>query len=191
MYSNDDKNAIRNYIGQIRSLCDKVMEKLDEDDTSEPSNQKPWSDRFADEDITENVLNEETGYGEDGETEVFDELQKNAEESLELNSGTSSLEKPSPVYLVRKRTGEKILVNRNIFKLGKEEGYVDYCIKDNPTVSRNHADIVKKPDGYYIVDKGSLNHTFVNGKKLVGDEYRLLEDECLIQLADELFEWHN
>jgi hypothetical protein len=190
MYSNDDRNAIRSYIEQIKSLCDKVLEKLDDDE------KKSWSSRIVDEDVSEgyileNVLKEENGYGEEGETEIFDELQKNAEESLELNSSTATLEKPSPVYLLRKRTGEKILVNRNIFKLGKEEGYVDYCIKDNPTVSRNHADIVKKPDGYYIVDKGSLNHTFVNGKKLVGDEYRLLEDECLIQLADELFEWHN
>ncbi|MDE5823197.1 MAG: FHA domain-containing protein, partial [Lachnospiraceae bacterium] len=25
----------------------------------------------------------------------------------------------------------------------------------NPAVSRNHADIVRKPDGFYLVDKGS------------------------------------
>ncbi len=92
---------------------------------------------------------------------------------------------------MRKRTGEKILINRNLFKLGKDASYVDYCIKDNPAVSRNHADIVRKPDGFYLVDKGSLNHTFVNGKKLAADEYRKLENGCLMQLADEVFEFRN
>ncbi len=56
-------------------------------------------------------------------------------------------------------------------------------------MSRNHADIVRKQDGFYIIDKGSLNHTFVNGKKLAAEEYRKLEDGCLIQLADEVFEF--
>ena len=92
-------------------------------------------------------------------------------------------------YLIRKRTREKIVINRSLFKLGKEAAYVDYCISDNPTVSRNHADIVKRQDGYYLVDKNSLNHSFVNGKKLVADEYRKLENGCLIQLADEVFEF--
>lgn len=124
-----------------------------------------------------------------GSTEEFDRLQKYAKESLELKERTKSLDKEKIPCLVRKRTGERIAINRTLFKLGKDASYVDYCIRDNPAVSRNHADILRKTDGYYLVDKGSLNHTFVNGKKLAVDEYRKLEDGCLVQLADEVFEF--
>lgn len=124
-----------------------------------------------------------------GSTEEFENLQKNAYDSLKLKDRTKSLGKEMIPYIVRKRTGEKVVINRSLFKLGKDATYVDYCIKDNPAVSRNHADIVRKPDGYYLTDKGSLNHTFVNGRKLAADEYRKLENGCLIQLADEVFEF--
>ena len=93
--------------------------------------------------------------------------------------------------IIRKRTGEKVVINRSLFKMGKDASYVDYCIKDNPAVSRNHADIVQKPDGFYLVDKGSLNHTFINGRKLEPGEYWKLEDGCLMQLADDVFEFRS
>lgn len=126
-----------------------------------------------------------------GSTEEFDELQKNAKDSLKLKEKTKTLRKGVTPYIVRKRTKEKIVINRNLFKLGKDASYVDYCIRDNPAVSRNHADIVRKADGFYLIDKGSLNHTFVNGKKLADGEYRKLENGCLMQLADEVFEFRS
>ena len=82
------------------------------------------------------------------------------------------------------------MIDKNIFKIGKDANYVDYCIKGNPTVSRNHADIVKKSDGYYAVDKGSLNHTFLNGRRLEEQEYEKLEPGDLLQVADEVFEFN-
>ncbi|MCI0413585.1 RDD family protein [bacterium] len=36
----------------------------------------------------------------------------------------------------------------------------------DPSVSRQHAWIEKRPDGYYLVDKNSSNGTYVNGKKV-------------------------
>ena len=127
-----------------------------------------------------------------GSTEEFDSLQKNAKDSLELKQRTKTLGREKAItYIIRKRTGEKVVINRNLFKMGKDSSYVDYCIKDNPAVSRNHADIVRKPDGFYLVDKGSLNHTFINGRKLEAGEYRKLEDGCLMQLADDVFEFRS
>jgi pSer/pThr/pTyr-binding forkhead associated (FHA) protein len=49
---------------------------------------------------------------------------------------------------------------------------------------------VRKSDGFYVKDMGSLNHTFVNGVKLQQNEPKKLESGYLIQLADEVFEWH-
>lgn len=163
----------RQCLERIRDLCGTLIDGIDEERTRAPETKtEPCAE-------------------EHGSTEAFDSLQKNAKDSLKLKEKTKPLKKGAAPYIVRKRTGEKILINRNLFKLGKDASYVDYCIKDNPAVSRNHADIVRKPDGFYLVDKGSLNHTFVNGKKLAADEYRKLENGCLMQLADEVFEFRN
>ncbi|MDE6620946.1 MAG: FHA domain-containing protein [Lachnospiraceae bacterium] len=118
-----------------------------------------------------------------------DSQQESAKEQAKPKDSAETSEKEVLPYIVRKRTREKIVIDRSPFKLGKDASCVDYCMKDNPAVSRNHADIVRKPDGYYLVDKGSLNHTFVNGKKLAADEYRKLEHGCLMQLANEVFEF--
>ena len=37
---------------------------------------------------------------------------------------------------------------------------------DDITVSREHARIVRRPDGYYIEDSGSLNGTYVNHRRV-------------------------
>jgi FOG: FHA domain len=66
---------------------------------------------------------------------------------------------------------------------------VDYCIKDNSAVSRSHADILRKENGYVIVDNNSLNHTFVNGIQLVPQDQMLLADGAVVMLADEEFEF--
>lgn len=156
-----------------------ITQGSDEKDKEEQSNELPIESR-------EDTEKEASSAGS---TDVFENLQKNGDESLKLKDKTGLLNRKRLPYIIRRRTGEKIMIDRNIFKIGKEESYVDYCIKDNPTVSRNHADIVRKTDGFYLVDKGSLNHTFVNGKKLEVNEYRKLQDGCLLQLADEVFEF--
>lgn len=133
--------------------------------------------------------------GIDGEpiersTGISDNRQENAEGIPQPGEGTDEPAKEERIpCIIRKRTGEKVLINRDRFRLGKDASRVDYHVKDNPAVSRNHADIVRKPDGFYLTDKGSLNHTFVDGRKLGADEYRKLENGCLIQLADEVFEF--
>lgn len=164
---------------EIREFCSVLSETF----TVEGSAQA------VQENVDSDEAQQEADEDEYGSTEEFDRLQRNAKESLELKERTRNLKEEMIPYIVRKRTGERIVINRNLFKLGKDASYVDYCIRDNPAVSRNHADLVRKPDGYYLVDKGSLNHTFVNGKKLAVDEYRKLEDGCLMQLANEVFEF--
>lgn len=125
-----------------------------------------------------------------GRTAIFSTLQQAAEERLELKRRITLSELPSTPYLVRKKTGERIPVNKNSFKIGKDENSVDYCIRNNPTVSRSHADIVKKQDGYYIVDRGSLNHTFLNGRVVDPKRARKLKKGDLIQIANEIFTFH-
>lgn len=127
--------------------------------------------------------------GEDSPAGKAEEKRTEDSDSPKRKEAAKAVRKTVIPYIVRMRTRERIPINRSPFKLGKDASCVDYCIGDNPAVSRNHAEIVRKQDGFYIVDKGSLNRTFVNGKKLAAEEYKKLEDGCLVQLADEVFEF--
>ncbi|MBQ2943217.1 MAG: FHA domain-containing protein [Ruminococcus sp.] len=92
---------------------------------------------------------------------------------------------PDPC-LVRVKTGERIKINKPVFRIGKEKSYVDYFIGDNTAISRSHANIHTDNGEYYIEDTNSTNHTYVNGKlinsnvkvKVVsGDKIRLANED--------------
>ena len=51
---------------------------------------------------------------------------------------------------------------------------------DDVTVSRNHALLVRRQDGYYIDDLGSLNGTYVNRRRI---ESHRLDDGDEIQIG--------
>lgn len=59
--------------------------------------------------------------------------------------------------------------------LGKKEGYADVVLKD-PTVSRMHAMIERREDGYFLEDLNSLNGTYVNGKPMELKKQLILTD---------------
>ena len=130
-----------------------------------------------------------------GETEVFWESQEKARQSKERREdakrkGISIRDlQLTKAYLIRCKTGEKICINTNIFKLGKEKDYVNYCILDNPAISRSHADIVRQGEQFFIVDQNSLNHTFVNGVEIASKQMVALQTGTEIRLADERFEF--
>lgn len=96
--------------------------------------------------------------------------------------------KPLP-YIIRKRTGEKVLINKPVFRIGKERSYVDYFIGNNTAISRGHANIVVNGDKYYIVDTNSLNHTFVNGNMINSGTQVQIFNGDKIRLANEDFEF--
>jgi pSer/pThr/pTyr-binding forkhead associated (FHA) protein len=50
------------------------------------------------------------------------------------------------------------------------------------SVSGYHAQIEKENDNYYLIDRGSINGTFLNGERLVGGEKKLLSDNDLIKI---------
>ena len=112
-----------------------------------------------------------------------------AGETTVLNAGYNTVQKQMNPYLIRKKTGERVEINKSVFHIGKEKNYVDYCISDNSAVSRSHADIIKKDNEFYIVDNNSLNHTFLNNKQIPSSQMQKLSDYMTIQMADEVFEF--
>ncbi|MBR4733745.1 MAG: FHA domain-containing protein [Lachnospiraceae bacterium] len=114
------------------------------------------------------------GGGSIGETTVLD------------MTPPAKIDKP---YLLRIKNGEKIYVDKSIFRIGKEKSNVDYFIGDNPAISRNHASIICRAGVYYITDLNSTNHTFVNGEKLAGNVETKLDQGAKIRLANEEYEF--
>jgi len=93
-------------------------------------------------------------------------------------------------FLIWKRTGEKILIDKSSFRIGREKSYVDFCINDNSSVGRNHAEIVRKDGSFFIRDLKSLNFTMVNGEKVSSSVEVELWDNDIISLSNEEFEFH-
>lgn len=123
-----------------------------------------------------------------GETELFEPYYRTGMDHafMETTLLHASVRLP---FLIRKSTNEKILINRDVFKIGKEKSYVDYYV-ENDAVSRNHADIIRKKDSFYVVDQDSLNHTFLEGRKLLPKKHVKLESGQSFVLADEEFTFY-
>lgn len=92
-------------------------------------------------------------------------------------------------YLIRRKNQEKVYINMEVFKIGKENSYVDYFIGDNAAISRSHANIIKKGEKYYIIDMNSKNHTYVNEKMIQPNVEIELESGTVIKLANEEFDF--
>lgn len=93
-------------------------------------------------------------------------------------------------YLLHSRSGEKVYLEKQYFRIGKEESYVDYVIKDNPAISRSHAEIRNIDGKCCISDTNSTNHTYLNDKMLLGNGAEELKDGDQIRLGDEEFQFH-
>ena len=91
--------------------------------------------------------------------------------------------------LIRKKNGETATLTKPMFIIGKERQKVDFCVPDNNSVSRKHANIVCKGGVYYVVDNNSTNYTFVNGNKINPNQEVKLNSGDKIKLADEEFEF--
>ncbi len=94
-------------------------------------------------------------------------------------------------YLIRKKTGERVILSNSNFVIGKEKSKVDYCITDNTAISRTHAIIKKEGDDFVIVDQKSTNCSYVDGAKAYPNQPVQIRDGSVIKLADEEFEFHK
>ncbi|MFR2187584.1 MAG: FHA domain-containing protein [Ruminococcus sp.] len=101
--------------------------------------------------------------------------------------GSEELETPNYPYLIRCKNDEKIMVNKPIFRIGKEKKYCDYFVVDNNAVSRSHADIITKEKRYYIIDLNSTNKTYVDGRAIAIEKEVEIFNGTKLRLANEDF----
>jgi hypothetical protein len=76
------------------------------------------------------------------------------------------------------RSGESFTIDQDRMSIGRTPDAAIFL--DDVTVSRNHALVVHREDGYYIDDLGSLNGTYVNRRRI---ESHRLDDGDEIQIG--------
>lgn len=104
--------------------------------------------------------------------------------------GFDEPETPSYPYLIRMRTKEKIFVDKPSFRIGKEERYCDYFVRDNNAVSRSHADIITRGSRYFIIDRHSTNKTYVDGRVIPVEREVEIFSKTRLRLANEDFTFY-
>ena len=101
-------------------------------------------------------------------------------ETMVLSAAVTS----GPASFVSREPGElaTIYLQEDLTVVGKLANACDAVI-DLPTVSRIHAKIRKKEEGYYLTDMNSRNGTMVNGRLLLPDEEYRLQNEDEVDFA--------
>lgn len=108
-------------------------------------------------------------------------------ETTVLNASTVAVE--NNPYLTRAKNNERIMVDKPVFRIGKEKSFVDYFIADNTAISRSHANIITRDGEYFIQDTNSTNHTYVDGQMIQSNVEVKIAHGTKIKLANEDFEF--
>ena len=123
------------------------------------------------------------GDGDEGTTSLADVVPSDG--AAPVNSRPRRIQ----VKLIRTLNGQEILVDKPVFRIGKERSYVDCFIADNGAISRSHADIISRNGRVFICDKNSKNGTYVNGSAIAPEtEVELFPGDC-VRLANEEFQF--
>lgn len=109
-------------------------------------------------------------------------------ETTVLNAVPQAAQIVTP-HLIRAKNNEKIMLNKPVFRIGKERSYVDYFVADNTAVSRSHANMISRDGEFFIVDTNSKNHTYVNGTMIQSNAETKIVHGDKIRLANEDFEF--
>lgn len=95
------------------------------------------------------------------------------------------LNKKNYPYLIRVKTGERIDINKDEFRIGKSRTDNDYSISDNGAISRKHLKIIIDNDNYYALDDSSTNGTYIDDVRIKAGEATQIKPGQLLRLADE------
>ena len=103
--------------------------------------------------------------------------------------GVNQQERQLSPHLIRRKTGERIQINKPVFKIGRNSELNDYNIQGNNFIGHRHCHIVTRDTDFYIIDDNTKNHTYVDGQMITGSIEVQISDGCIIRLADEDFEF--
>src|SRR4051812_33891830 len=76
---------------------------------------------------------------------------------------------------------QQFIINKDLTRLGREPGLEVVIASTAANVSRRHAEIRRQDGIYILVDLGSFNGTFLNGRRITGGE--ILHEGDVVQLG--------
>jgi pSer/pThr/pTyr-binding forkhead associated (FHA) protein len=103
------------------------------------------------------------------------EEQRDVEEDLTVSP--DELTEGAALLVVRKgpNEGSKYMLDAEVTRAGRHPDSDIFL--DDITVSRRHAEVIRRADGFHVLDTGSLNGTYVNRDRV---------DEAKLANGDEL-----
>lgn len=129
----------------------------------------------------------QTGFG--GETTVLGMGMPTDTDATTVLSGRLGPEECKG-YLVREKNGERIYLTRSLFVIGSDGLRVDYCLKENKSVSRVHAQIRQANGEFLLEDLHATNGTFLNGVRLRNAEVCSIQAGDSVGFANEKFTFY-
>lgn len=124
-----------------------------------------------------------------GNTVFIGDMEDQDGATVMMGMGQDRSVQPVSPYLLRRRNNERIPVNKELFRLGRNQEFNDYAVLGNDFVGNSHCHILIKGEEYFVVDDNSKNHTLVDGVMVMpGSEVKLTHGQILT-LADEEFEF--
>ena len=90
----------------------------------------------------------------------------------ELTVSLGELHESMAMVVVKRgpNAGSKFALDRDVTRAGRHPDSDIFL--DDITVSRRHAEIIRRPDGYTVRDVGSLNGTYINRERIDEGELR-------------------
>lgn len=144
----------------------------DAEEESESSNEVEAVEAVEEVEETENTE-------EDAEPEEVDSV-----ESVQTKEEVKDIP-----FLVRSKTSQKIYIKKDEFVIGSDKKSVDYCIKNNPNISKCHAKIVRNENEYFVIGNDSENHIYLNGVLVESGEENFIPHGAMLRLANEDYEF--
>lgn len=106
------------------------------------------------------------------------------------DEGTTMLGVARPLssrpYLIETSHNEKIIIAKDVFKIGRDPGQADYTSK-NKVVGRVHGLVISFEGEYFFEDNDSKNGSYVNGEKVLPKNQIKIKHDDRIKLANEEF----
>ena len=119
----------------------------------------------------ERRLEEKRSRVQEKDEEVLTIFQEDDEEtSFEDEDGTTIENTAVPAILFRVKTGEVYPVLNEKNTIGRSDTAADLIVKGNQGISREHADILKEGDEFFLHQITKNNFTEVNGEKVEWDQ---------------------
>ncbi len=179
-------------------------ESLNKDETKEESESSNKDEAEAsessDKDETEASKSpnkdeaEKTESSDKEETEEVEETENieetDAPEEIDSVESVQSEDEVKDIpFLVRSKTSQKIYIKKDEFIIGSDKKNVDYCIKNNPNISKCHAKIVRHENEYFAIGNDSENHIYLNGVLVESGEENFIPHGAMLRLANEDYEF--